>query len=159
MPFLDDLIGVHDVSANGQAPVKRRALLNFVGASVVIQDNEILGATNVTLSAATGSTITPPALSGTVNDFGPADVADAAVIRLFGVTAVSLTGFVFSTGQFSRPVIINVGAATISLVHQSNGSAAGNRFITANGANYDLLPGGTVEIVRDITDSRWRVVS
>lgn len=163
MPFLDDLIGVHDVSTNGDPPVPRRALLNFVGAAVQIVDNPTLGATDVTVSDIGGNTITPPVISvGQVNDYAPGGIAHAAVIRIAcSPLQCSLTGLSYTTYpdiQYPRPVLMNVGAVTFFLLHQSAASAANYRLITPNGATVSLLPGGTVELVRDVADNRWRVV-
>jgi hypothetical protein len=160
MPFLDDLIGVHDVSANGDPPVPRRALLNFVGSAVQIVDNPILGSTDITVSDIGGNTITPPIISvAQINDYAPSGVSAAAVIRVAcSPLQCALTGLSYVANQYPRPALMNVGAVTLFLQHQAAASAASHRIITPNGATVSLLPGGTVELVRDVVDNRWRVV-
>jgi len=158
MPFLDDLIGIHDLSVNGDPPVKRRALLNFVGTSVVIEDDPIVGATNVTVSSIAGTTITT-LVSGTVNDLAPSGIGSAAVVRVNATAVTTLTGLSFQANQYPRPMLVNVGTFTVTIQHQSTSSGAIHRIITPSGTNYLLLPGATVELVRDEVDSRWRVVS
>ena len=159
MPFLDDLIGVHDITVNGGSPLPRRSVLNIIGTGVTAIDNQTAGSTDLTLpTSGYGDTITAAALSANANDYAPAGFANAAVIRVSASSAgLSITGF--DAGAQPRPVLVNAGAQTITLAHQSGSSSAANRFICPGSVAYSLLPGATVEIVRDPTSARWRVVS
>ena len=159
MPFLDDLIGVHDITVNGGAPLPRRSVLNIIGSGVVATDNPNAGTTDLTLpTSGYGATITPAALSASANDYAPTGFATAAVIRVSASSAgLSITGL--DAGAQPRPVLVNAGAQTISLPHQSGSSSAANRFVCPGAVAYSLLPGATVELVRDTTSDRWRIVS
>ena len=158
MPFLDDLIGIHDLQVNGGALLPRRSVLNVIGAGVTAVDNAAAGSTDLSLpTSGYGSTITPPALPANVNDWAPNDFAQAAVWRVSASTSgVSITGI--DAGAQPRPVLMNVGAQTITLANQSGSSSANNRIIGPGATSYSLLPGGIVELVRDPTSQRWRVV-
>jgi hypothetical protein len=159
MPFLDDLIGVHDITINGGAPLPRRSVLNVIGSGVAAVDNQLTGTTDLTLpTSGYGETITPAAMSASVNDYAPTGFATAAVIRVSASSAgLSITGL--DAGAQPRPVLVNAGSQTVSLPHQSGSSSAANRFICPGAAAYSLLPGATVELVRDPTSDRWRIVS
>lgn len=159
MPFLDDLPGIHDLTINGGSVLPRRSLLNVVAVGATATDNPTTGATDLVLpTTATGATITPTALSASVNDYLPTGHATAAVERWSsGVTAINVTGL--DAGGLSRPCIINVGSATITLKHESVSSVAANRFRCPGNADFALTSGSIVELVRDSVDARWRVVS
>lgn len=159
MPFLDDLIGVHDLTVNGGSALPRRSVLNVVGTGVTAVDNPTAGTTDLTLPASVGElTITPTPLSASVNDYSPTGHATASVERWSsGVTARNVTGL--DAAALPRPVVANVGSATITLKHESASSAAANRFLCPGGVDYLLGAGNTVELVRDSVSARWRIVS
>lgn len=160
MPFLDDLIGVHDIQVNGGAALPRRAVLNVIGTGVTAVDNPNTGATDLTLpTTVAGSTVTPFQLLTSTNDYAPAGVANAAVQRWTAAGPLTVTGLVFGTGYLERPVIMNVGPFAITLAHQSTSSATSNRFVCPGNVNYVLGAGGAVELVRDTISDRWRLVS
>jgi hypothetical protein len=160
MPFLEDLIGIHDLTVNGGSPLPRRSILNIVGNGVTAADNPSTGATDLTLpTTAGGATITAPTLSSNADDFAPAGYSTAAVIRVSASTAVSITGLSDGVQSGVRPVLMNVGSFTITLPHQSGSSTNTYRFVCPGGSSYALDPNGTVELVRDTVSNRWRVVS
>lgn len=157
MPFLNDLIGIHDLTVNGGAALPRRSTLNIVGTGVSAVDNPVAGTTDLTLPTSTGGvTITPPALTASTNNYGPANAATASVWRISSTGAVDLTGI--DAGSSPRPVLINIGSYTITLKHESASSTAANRFVGPGAADYALVAGGTVEIALDTVSQRWRVV-
>lgn len=159
MPFLDDLIGIHDLQVNGGALLPRRSVLNVIGTGVTAVDNPTDGSTDLTLPTATGgATITAPVLSASVNNYSPTGHSGAAVERWScGSTPRAVTGL-DSNGQ-PRPMIINYGTAAITLSHQGGSSSAANRFVCPGGVDYELPGGGCVELVRDTVSDRWRVVA
>jgi hypothetical protein len=148
--FTDDLIGIHDLTLNGGSPLPRRSTLNIIGTGVTAVDNPITGQTDVTLpNTVGGATISPAPLGSSVNDYSPTGHATAAVERWSsGSTPVDVTG-----------LVINVGSATITFIHSSLSSAAGNRFVCPANADFALPAGGAVELVRDVTSACWRIVS
>lgn len=160
MPFLEDLIGIHDLTVNGGAALPRRSVLNIVGNGVTAADNPSTGATDLTLpTTAGGATITAPTLSSNADDFAPAGYSTAAVIRVSASTPVSITGLSDGVQSGVRPVLMNVGSFTITLPHQAGSSANTSRFVCPGGSSYALDPNGTVELVRDTVANRWRIVS
>lgn len=162
MPFLDDLIGIHDLTVNGGSAVPRRSVLNLLGSGVTATDNPVTGATDITLPTSVGGiTITPPTLSLNTNNYGPSGSTAASVQRWSSTGAVDVTGMdaVGINSVASRPMIINVGSFTITLKHASTSSTITNRFICPGNADYALVAGATVEVVRDTVSLRWRVVA
>ena len=159
MPFLDDMIGVHDITVNGGAPLPRRSVLNIVAAGALAVDNPAAGRTDLTLpSSISGSTITPTALAGDVNDYAPTGHVTAAYERWSsGSTPRSVTGL--DASGLPIVAIMNVGAATITLAHNSSSSLAANRILCPNNVAYDIAAGAAAQLVRDTVSSRWRVVS
>lgn len=159
MPFLDDLIGIHDITVNGGSPLPRRSTLNVIGTGVSIADNPNEGRTDLTMPTSVGfETITASVIGSDQNDYSPTGHSSAYVERWScGGTPRTVTGLDANATQ--RPMIINYGASTITLAHQSGASAAANRFICPGNTNYSLVAGACVEIVRDTVSSRWRVVS
>jgi len=158
MPFLDDLIGIHDLTVNGGSALPRRSVMNVIGTGVTAVDNPVTGTTDLTLPTSVGGvTITPAALTTTTNNYGPANASSASVWRISSTGAVDLTG-IDATANV-RPMFINVGTFTITLKHESASSTAANRIVGAGNADYALTSGATVELVRDSVSSRWRVVA
>lgn len=163
MPFLDDLIGIHDLTVNGGSAVLRRSVLNVVGSGVTAVDNPVTGVTDLTVPTSVGGvTISPPALSANTNNYSPAGQSAASVQRwsssaAFNVTGLDASGIV-AASVANRPMIINVGSFTITLKHESASSTAANRFVGPGNADYLLVAGSTVELVRDTVSLRWRVV-
>lgn len=162
MPFLDDLIGIHDLTVNGGSAVPRRSVLNLLGPGVTATDNPVTGATDISLPTSVGGiTISPPALTLTTNNYGPSGSSAASVQRWSSTGAIDVTGM--DAGNLnsvaSRPILMNVGSFTITLKHQSTSSTITNRFICPGNVDYALVAGATVEVVRDTVSLRWRVVA
>lgn len=158
-PFIDDLPGVHDVTINGAGALPRRSVINFVATGLTISDNQAAGRTDFILPAtASGTTITPTALSGDVNDYSPTGHLGATLERWSsGATPRNVTGL--DANAATRLVLTNVGASTITLKHESSSSAAANRFTCPASADFALTSGATTALVRDTVSLRWRVVT
>lgn len=164
MPFLDDLIGIHDLTVNGGSALPRRNVLNVIGSGVTAVDNPVTGATDLTLPTSSGGvTITPPALSANTNNYAPVGQSAASVMRLSSTTTINLTGFDASgfgaASVANRPMLINVGSNTITLKHESSSSTASNRIICPGNVDFAFTAGLTVEMIRDTVSSRWRIVA
>jgi len=54
MPFLDDLLGVQDITANGVGPHVARAKLNIVAPGATVTDNRVTGVTTLTIPGVSG---------------------------------------------------------------------------------------------------------
>lgn len=118
--------------------------------------------TSATRAFALRGDLTPTALTGNVNDYSPATLADAAILRLDAGTANRLmTGL--AGGADGRIILIrNAGAAnTITLVDQSTASSAANRFALTGDLTLPPTPatvtgvGGTVALIYDASVARW----
>lgn len=102
------------------------------------------------------SAITPAALSANTDDYNPAGLATAQMIRQAVTTPINLTGLL--AGVEGRIIVLQnntalPGTDAMTLVHESGSSAAANRFFLASGANLAIPPIGSV-ILR-YTGSRW----
>lgn len=101
--------------------------------------------------------ITPSALSASVNNYDPPFLANAAVVRLGNGGAYNITGLV-APQQSAMRLLVNIGANTITLKHQSASSVAQNRFTGAGAADVSLTTGRAVWIWYDLTGSTWQIV-
>lgn len=106
-------------------------------------------------SIITGGVITPTILSTNQNNYDPAGLDTCSIIRVSSTTPVSLTGLQRGVNG-RRIVIVNVGSFKISLVTESAGSTADNRF-NLGGINANLVAGSTIAIIYDGVISRWRI--
>jgi hypothetical protein len=99
--------------------------------------------------------------SGTINDWAPAGLADATVIKVTPTSSITLNGL--TGGVDGRRLIITNQSTSqfITLVEEAAGSLAANRFRLANNSTgtYPIANGMAVELVYDGTLSRWRVLS
>jgi hypothetical protein len=99
------------------------------------------------------SIISPAAFAATQNNYNPAGLADAVVLRLTSTGAQSITGIV-APATTKTIIIFNIGAANIALTNASASSTAANRF--EFGGNKLLNPNEGITLWYDITTARWR---
>ena len=99
------------------------------------------------------SILSPAAFAATQNNYNPAGLADANVLRLTSTGAQSITG-ITAPSETKTIIIFNIGAANITLTDASAGSVAANRF-QMNG-NTILGPNEGIILWYDITTARWR---
>lgn len=105
--------------------------------------------------------ITPAALTGDVNDYGPAGNTAYTVWRLDpGAAARNVTGL--AGGRAGAMVLITniseTAARNLTLKHESGSSAAGNRILGSNLADVVIRPCGSCLLRYDAVRSRWRPV-
>ena len=100
-------------------------------------------------------TLSPTALSGSVNDYNPANLATSSALRIDGGAADrNITGL--AGGADGRIITItNIGSTNnLTLTNQDAGSTSGNRFLLPADT---ILPINTSLALRyDGTSSRWR---
>lgn len=101
--------------------------------------------------------ISPTQLTGNTDNWDPTGLSTAAVIRMSSDAGRNLTGIVAQTGG-RRITLLNIGAYTITLVHDATSTAA-NRFYCPGLGNLSLRGGGGVDIWYDATTARWRVIA
>lgn len=100
--------------------------------------------------------ITPTALAANTDDWTPTGYSDASTIRMSASAPVNLTGL--GGGENGKEIkLMNVGANTITLVHDLTSSAA-NRFYCPNNTSVAVRQNGWVLVIYDSTSSRWRVM-
>lgn len=122
-----------------------------------LADNQLkLPGVNIDEDFALTGDLTPAQLVADANDYSPAGLATASVLRVSGDASRAITGL--GTGTDGRVIYLhNVGAFNITLVSQSGLSIAANRF--AFSANITIAPEDAAIVQYDPTASRWRLVS
>ncbi len=100
--------------------------------------------------------ISPATITGDQNDYNPAGLAGASVLRLASDASRNLTGL--SGGGEGRVVaLVNAGSQSIVLKNEHAGSGAGNRF--AFSADVTLLAKQAAALWFDAADSRWKLLA
>lgn len=168
MSWFSDLV-LWGISRAGDTPLTpRRQVTNFIpgaGISIGVQDNPALERSDVTiaLDGATGvvpySEISPAALSASVNDYAPAGLAAASVVRQDATAAWTVTGLNATGWTVKQKEYVNVSAFPVTLAHQSASSSAANRFLNESGADFVLAPNASVWLYLDSTTGRIRVAN
>jgi hypothetical protein len=111
------------------------------------------GMINIASGVRFSGDISPAALAANTNDYNPAGLGGAAVVRLSASAAVNLTGL--AGGQDGRRItLMNVGSDTITITSNDAASAASNRFLMT--ANVPLQANQAVSFVYDSTANAWR---
>lgn len=101
--------------------------------------------------------ISPASLSTSQNNWNPASLATANLIRVASSAAVNITGLTAPATPGQRVTIQNVNAAggfIITLTSNDASSTAANRFLFPHPVG--LLPGQALTVVYDATSSGWR---
>lgn len=107
--------------------------------------------------------ITPPALSADQNNYSPAGLATASLIRQDITTAVTITGIVAPALPNTLLTLRNIRTAAlleaITIAHESGLSLAANRFSLPARNTWYIPTGGSITFIYDGTISRWVVWS
>jgi hypothetical protein len=119
----------------------------------------VVGTGNITTVNTIPTFLAASALTTNTNNWNP---GYGDIIRVSGSTSgINITGLTAPTGlgdQYVR-IIINTGPShNLTINHQSASSSSGNRFITSTGGDHLVAPTGTVTILYDTVDSRWRIL-
>lgn len=104
--------------------------------------------------------LTPTALAADADNYNPAGLSGATMIRLdTGAADYSISGI--ATGSEGRILtIMNVGTTnSIELLNQSTSSSEANRIIGPNGQPIAIRYGGAVTLIYDGVSSRWRAMA
>jgi len=148
------------LTLTGNATLSNERVLS-AGANVKLTDG---GANNTLTIAAlsekfvTGGIISPSQLTGNQNDWSPAGLSTAGVIRLStDATFRIITGL--DGGEPGRRITLtNVGSYTVMLKDESAASTSGNRF-SFDAQDWFILPGRSVELIYDATSAVWRTLT
>jgi hypothetical protein len=117
--------------------------------------NPTTGATSFYSQILLGGVLSPTMLTATTNDYAPANLAQANILRVSTNAARVLTGL--ATGAPGRVLaLMNVGTNELDLEDEGGSSAAANRFALAG--NLAIPAGGAVLLIYDGVASRWRVL-
>jgi hypothetical protein len=97
--------------------------------------------------------ISPPAISGTVNDWAPSGADIASLIRITASSTASVTGLQYGFG--GRRIVLRGASGATTISHEDAGSGAINRLQLLNGVSVSLSPTDTIEFVYDASAQRW----
>lgn len=102
------------------------------------------------------SEITPAILTANVDDWNPAGIQEATVIRASAQTlARSITGIIAPSPESNKLIVIaNIGTVNIILRDNDGASAAANRLLL--GGEKVLQENEGITLVYDQTSDRWR---
>lgn len=102
--------------------------------------------------------ISPAALAaGTTNDWSPAGLITARVIRVSTNAAGSTLGGIATLLAGQVLTLENIGGAgDLTLLNAGAGSAAANRFIGIGGTDYTIPLGDSITVFHDETSGAWR---
>jgi len=152
------MVGASLIYTDATPLLSRAALTGDVTAAE--NSNATTAVSASTTWAFTGD-ITPAQLTADVNDYNPAGLSTASVLRLSSdATERKITGI--AGGADGRVLtLINVGANTIYLSSESASSTAANRIsVAGGGSGYYYIPAiASIQIIYDSTASRWRILS
>lgn len=104
---------------------------------------------------ATTGIISPSAITVSQNNYSPAGLDNAAVLRLTATAVVSITGLAGGYGG-RRIVMINIGTLPITLVNQSLSSISANRFFTGT-SDTTIVGNNSASLIYDDASGYWRV--
>jgi hypothetical protein len=111
------------------------------------------GATKINNGLYLAGDISPAQITADQNDYNPAGLPAAGILRLSSDASRNVTGL--QGGADGRVIaIVNVGSNPIVLKDQSAASTATNRFLF--GADLTLAANGAVLLWYDASSSRWR---
>lgn len=100
--------------------------------------------------------ISPAQLTANTDDWDPAGLSTADIIRASTDASRNLTGIV--APDYTRTlVLVNVGAFDLVLKHDTTSTAA-NRFYCPNDADLTLSKDSAIWLEYDLTSARWQVV-
>ena len=109
---------------------------------------------SITILTTVPTFVSPSSLSSNQGDWDP---GAGDIIRMTASTGISISGIV-PHNEYTR-VLINIGSThKITLKHQATSATSGNRIITSIGGDHIIPPTGSVTILYDTVDTRWRVL-
>lgn len=101
-----------------------------------------------------GLTIAPTTLAATTHNWNPTGLSTAHLIRMFASGAIDLTGIV-GTVDGHLLHLVNAGANTITLKHNSGSSSVGNRFLVSGAGDLALATWGQIRALYSAADGFW----
>jgi hypothetical protein len=154
----NNLLAIHDMRISGAGCTSVYGCISFLGL-----DRRWLSVTNsvnnpelnIRGGVLQGNILTPPQITGAVNNYTPTGGEDSSVWRLSTNGAHSITGIAFGTA--GKIIFVhNIGTQPIYFADQNSNSTAENRIITSRVTDEALLAGEWGLLIYDGTSSRWR---
>lgn len=133
----------------------KRPIINLLGefSEATTTDNIILPAGLIY-----NNVISPASLLLDVNNYNPAGLSNAKILRVSATLIANITGI--AAQEAGRELlIINIGLFNIGLTDNSASSTASNRILGGNGANKTLQTDECALLWYDGLSSRWRVIT
>lgn len=97
------------------------------------------------------------ALSANVNDWNPAGLDSASILRINCTAASNITGIDPGAGKDGRVLLVeNVGSDTATL-RELDGASSADKQLSLGGAHVPLAPGYGALLVYDLTATKWRL--
>lgn len=158
-PSIDTLTTSGNVSVGGTLGVTGTSTLGAVVADTIDVTNGLTADGVVDLADVVQRTgvASPAAFAATQNNWNPAGLSAASVVRMESTGAQSITGIV-APGSGAILTLINIGASTITLEQEDASSSAANRFSLPGGVDLAIAAGHAVTLWYDSTSSRWRAI-
>ncbi len=131
----------------------------------LVSDLNTLAAAITLISSGAGPIIvnaplTPAALaSGTTNNYNPTNLLISNVLRLTPNAAGSNLGGLAAASNGQEFIVVNIGSALLTLLHQGGGSTPANRFICPGGTDFSLVGDGTCTVWYDGASAAYRVMA
>ena len=121
--------------------------------------HNLWGAQGFTLSGV----LTPPPIGTNQNDYAPAGLSQAAVVRQQLSAACQLTGLLAQgSGRIITLVVFGMAVApanVLTIKNQSASSAATNMILCPGAVDLAIQMGGSVTLWYDTANSFWRVIA
>jgi hypothetical protein len=151
VPFVDDAYYLgYQASGDFQRRWRSVYVSRVVHSPRIVATTGLFSAGQVVITA-----VISPSITADQNDWSPAGLSTARIIRLSTDASRNITGLeAQQSGTLLSIININVNDAV--LVNESGASAAANRFICPGGANYTLTSGSAASLWYDGTSTRWR---
>src|SRR3990167_10235772 len=127
------------------------------GSGNIVLDPVGSGAVRILGGLRPTSVISPAQITSDTDNYAPTDGLASFMWRISSDAARNLTGISIAQVHGDMKMLANIGAFTITLVHDATSTAA-NRFYGPNSADVALRANGFVWIIYDGTSSRWRVM-
>lgn len=150
----------NDITTHAAIVVAHHAKYLDSAAIAAIEDEVTLllaGNVGIAKSFQLSGDISPSQLTANTNNWDPAGLADASVIRVSTDASRDLTGIVPKSPDDGRVLIIhNIGSQDLVLKDESASSTAANRF--ALSGDITLAGDDAVTLQYDTTSNRWRAI-
>lgn len=136
----------------------RWTLMQTINRALVANSINIAAGTTLNGFFVDNATTSPTALSGSTNNYAPANFSTTFAIRQDVSSAATLTGL--TAGVDGRMIILTnittTAANTLTLTNEDGSSTAANRFTLPNAVSWSIPAGGSLILRYDGTSARWR---